>query len=279
MAAVPIEKSDASSWEAMKPRKSKIEPTTSLAYIEGGPFYFALHGELKRDVIINPAKSSTPITPTDRARAAQDLCVLLSEGHIVGDDYQKPGDDTPNGFIKISDAAARKIQEWEAWAYQTMLARQGEWGIGVKSPEVLKAQFVSQLSEKDGSWAVSVKWFKDAIKVSVQDRDRPWVFRNGTDFDMKKGSRLAPVIRVGGIRIKAKEWSLQKLIVEKAFVITCGGNVAPDMVDEDELGIEYEEEITGTATAVKMDEEPSSQSAAVETEYDEYPDAATMIGE
>ena len=272
-------------WIAKKPIKSNQEPTTTNAYIEGGPFYFGLHGAHRKVATVNPSRvppGQKPPTALDRAVAVADLPVILSDGHIKGDQYQQPGGEAPTGFVKISDEAAEVIQSWQAWARQTILEKQGEWGLSQKSEAVLDSQFLDQLSCKDGSWAVSVKWFRDSVKIFIQDRDRPWVMkRGGTAFDLTKGCRIEAVGRFGGIRLKAKEWSIQKIIIEKFYIFTCGGNVCPDLVEEED-DMEFEDEIGG---GDQMDTDPYAAaggtdpySAAPAPDPEADVDGTTMVG-
>lgn len=282
--AQPIESLDCSQWKAKKPLSSNKEPTTSNAYIEGGPFFFALHGVLPREAIINPdkLKPGETITPQMRAAAVANLCVMLTDGHIKGDQYQSPGDECPTGLIKISDTAYKAIRQWQAWGLEQIIKYQEAWGLQPKSREVLESQFVDQLSIKDESPAVSVKWFRDSIKVAIQDKEFPWRFkRGGTTFDITQGCRFGAVCEFRGIRLKSKEWGLQKIIVNRIFIMTCGGNVAPELAigapgEDDDLGIEFEDEIN--EEPMDVDPYAAAASAAPASEPDADVDTTTMIG-
>jgi hypothetical protein len=289
--ATPINDLNCDEWEVQKPIKSSEEPTTSNGYIKGGQRHFALHGKLPVEAVINPVNwdklhpDGPPLTPEIRAKAVSDLCVILSDGHIKGDKYQQPGADAPTALVKISKEAYETLRAWERWGRQNLIDNQEKWGLQVKSEEVLDSQFVSQLSVKDDSPAVSIKWFKDKVEILVQNREQPWKFSPGTFYDLKAGSRVAIGAEFRGLRIKPKEWGISKLIANRIYVMTCGGSYAPQMVEGgDDLGIVIEEEIK------PMDEDPyaaaaAAAAAAAEANGTDYSnpdytnlDDATMVG-
>jgi hypothetical protein len=229
MSANSITNMSATDFSAKKPMTSKVDPSTANSYLEGGPFFFGLHG----DALSGPqgrAAVDPNATLQERAEALRSLPVVLSETHITGGKYSRPSDDVQNLLFKIPEEAVEPIQNLEEWAVNTVFENQGAWGLKKENLSVVQSRFEPLLKTRDGyeGYAISAKLFTKKCEIYVQDPDNPSVFdKNGTHYDIKKGAKCAVVIELRGLRLKAKEFAIQTPVVSKIYVFANTSAVAP----------------------------------------------------
>jgi hypothetical protein len=279
MAATPIQAIDTSSWTFDEPKNSKISPGTYNAYVNGGPYHFAIHGELNTNAI-NPNA-----TPAERAAALKDLPAILSEGHIVGSQWSTPEDDTQTVLIKVPPFAVGPLQDVNDTCFNALYKNMKAWNLKQASKETLSDQWDPLLKQKDGTegYAMSCKFYTKKIKIDVQNPEQYNDFDpDGTQFHMKQGIRFAAVVRVGGIRIRIKprEYSCTKPVITKIMLFT-GGGEAPDM-DLGGVSITHTAKLLSSnpAAAEDPDDDESDDEyagAAAASQFD--PMTATMVGD
>jgi hypothetical protein len=228
--AIPIGLLRVKDWTAIEPVNSLRNPGNYNAYIVGGPFSVALHGELDSNAV-NPKA-----TPEERKAAIENLPAVLSDGHIVGSKFSTPDRDEQTVLLKLPDHAVEHVRQIDEWSKATILAHAKKWNIKNVTEEGLEDGYEPLLKSKEGTegYAMSVKFFREDMKgkIFVQNRDDPSVFDpDGTQFDMKPGVRMACTLRFSGIRIRLKprEYNFQKPIIEKIYIFSSVGRVAPDI--------------------------------------------------
>ena len=233
MSATSITQMNPADFLPKKPMTSKVDPSTANCYLEGGPFYYALHGEAlsgeRGRAAVDP-----DAPPQARAEALSALPVVLSETHIHGGKYSQPTDDAQSMLVKIPEDAVGPLQDLESWAVNTVYQNQSSWGLKKEERAVVESRFEPLLKSKEGSegYAMNCKMFTKKCQIFVQDPDNASVFHpNGTHYDMRKGSRCAIVLEIRGIRLKSREFAVQTPILSKVYVFTNQSSMAAPSVD------------------------------------------------
>lgn len=279
MAATPIQALDTAPWVFDEPKNSKVSPGTYNSYVNGGPYYYAIHGELDTNAI-NPNA-----TPAERAAALKDLPVILSDGHIVGTQWSNPEDDTQTVLIKVPPYAVKPLQDVNDTCFNALHKNMKSWNLKQASKETLADQWDPLLKQKDGTegYAMSCKFYTKKIKIDVQNPEIANDFDpDGTQFHMKQGVRFAAVVRIGGIRIRIKprEYSCTKPVITR-IMLFAGGGEAPDM-DLGGVSITHTAKLLSSNPAAAEDPEDDEEGdgpadAAAASQFD--PMTATMVGD
>jgi hypothetical protein len=232
--ATPISQLDTSTWQAKAPLQSKYDPTTCNCYLEGGTQFFSINEP------ITGAAIDPDLTADERAAAISDMCVILSDSHIHGGNYSQPSDDSQTILVKIPDSSIVGFKKLEQWVIDTTFAKQEAWGLRTASLDTITDRLTPILrpkkEETDGN-AITIKVLVKKCDIFIQSPDNPRDFDpSGTTLDILKGSKVAIVGEVKGIRIKQKELAAQTFVARKIYVFAHTGSTAPDGFD-DGLGI------------------------------------------